>query len=352
MNKIEIDRLIESLSHQWGAENVELVETHISWVILTPEFAYKIKKPLLFHFLDFSSLLKRKFYCEREIELNQRLAPDIYLEVVQVCRVRKKLALDSTTGKVIDYAVKMRRLDNSRQMNLLLETDSVTRDQIVQLAAILSGFHQKNRMLDYSLDIMRVQEDFADILTVKDGIRQQFGKHSAEFLEEAVQFSFKTLRKLAPRMKERARLGFTVDGHGDLHSRNIFLLERPVIFDCLEFNEHLRKIDVLNELAFFCMDMQFYGRDDLEKEFIYKYQELYPCFLEDDDIEIFNYYKLYRANVKVKVNALKVQQCENSMQKKYRKNLVQEYFFMMGKYLSGMSFRNSGSSISTMPKAS
>jgi aminoglycoside phosphotransferase family enzyme len=129
-------------------------------------------------------------------------------------------------------------------------------------------------------------------------------------------------------------MGFTIDGHGDLHSRNIFLLDEPVIFDCIEFNDHFRQVDVLSEIAFFCMDLDFYEQKELEAHFLKNYLIKYPCIFTDEDRLIFQFYKLYRANVRTKVNALKAIQTKDKNERSYRLNLAEDYFLLMREYLS------------------
>ena len=176
--------------------------------------------------------------------------------------------------------------------------------------------------------------DFADILIVKDFLSKELGDKAGEKIESAVAFSKQFLTKYRSRFEERQKMGFTIDGHGDLHSRNIFLLDEPVIFDCIEFNDHFRQVDVLSEIAFFCMDLDFYGKRELELHFLDKYLIEYPCIFTEEDHLIFEYYKLYRANVRTKVNALKAIQTKDGKERKYRLKLTGDYFFLMREYLS------------------
>ncbi|MCB0588539.1 MAG: hypothetical protein KDD06_24820, partial [Phaeodactylibacter sp.] len=157
-----------------------------------------------------------------------------------------------------------------------------------------------------------MKEDFADLDTVKGQIEKQLGIEAGRELSECIIFARNLLDTLTPRLAERSRQGWVVDGHGDLHSRNIFLLPEPVIFDCIEFNPHFREVDVLNELAFLSMDLDFYGARYLEEPLLQAYLRENPCISDDADWAIFSYYKWYRANVRLKVNALKAMQNGNA----------------------------------------
>lgn len=338
MDTIHIQNILKNKAFPDVGGEVRLIETHISWVILTQNFAYKIKKPMRYSFLDFSTLGKRKFYCERELELNQRLAENMYLSVVPIRRGKKGAVIEGTDGEVMDYAVKMKRMDESRQMNILLENSEVKTEHIYNIAEKLSTFHAFTDNIETPIKISTMAEDFADILKVKRFIGKNLGQNVADKIDQSVVFSNAFLKKYAERIKERHAQGFTIDGHGDLHSKNIFLLDesegyQSVIFDCIEFNDHFRQVDVLSELAFFCMDLDFYGKEDLEMLFLQNYLLKYPCIFNEADRQIFQYYKLYRANVRVKINALKAMQTMDEKELKKRMELVEDYFLLMKRYL-------------------
>lgn len=334
MDRLHIEKIIEQNAFPDIAGESRLVETHISWVILSQNFAFKIKKPLCYSFLDFSTLEKRKFFCERELELNQRLTEDMYLAVAPIRKGDNFVRIGGPSGKVIDYAVKMRRMDESRQMNKVLEEETITLNHMEQLADRLASFHMNTDVVEKQPDITAMQEDFADLLKINHFVKEHLGQHAAEKIEETIAFSDQFLKKHSARILERHARGFTIDGHGDLHSKNIFLMEKPIVFDCIEFNDHFRQLDVLNELAFLCMDLDFYGRKDLGDHFLQKYFLQNPCLVGEEDRHIFNYYKLYRSNIKVKVNALKSMQTCNEQEFQKRKKLMTCYFNLLNKYLS------------------
>lgn len=321
------DVLLLIRNHDHLMSDARLVETHISWVILSQNMVLKIKKPVQFSFLDFSTLKKRKYFCERELVLNQRLASGIYEEVIPIrLKENQYLSLESENGTIVDYALKMKYLDSSRQMDVLLKNNLVNRQHIEQLATQLANFHMSTEVIIAHPDLKLMQADFADILKVKSVIEEYWGEEAASCLEQGVEYSARFLNTHSSRIYERHLDGFTVDGHGDLHAKNIFLLEDPVIFDCIEFNDHLRQLDVLNELAFLCMDLDFYQRQDLSDDLIRQYNEKHVCIYNHSDEKLFHYYKLYRANVRLKISALDIMQTT-------RQAVLDEQLFTIKTYL-------------------
>ncbi|MEZ4994504.1 MAG: hypothetical protein R2824_29050 [Saprospiraceae bacterium] len=316
-------------------QGAELTETHISWVILTEKFVYKIKKPVQFSFLDFSTLSKRKFYCEQELQLNRRLTEGIYLDVVPIF-----LAADGTPrlheqkGDPIEYAVKMKRMDSDRQMNILLEKELVNQQHMEQLAEQLTAFHMSTEVITQAPNLKKMQDDFADLIKIEPFLLEQWGDAAVNDLKKGIAFSEEYLKINEERIYARHLEGFTVDGHGDLHTKNIFLLEEPVIFDCIEFNDHFRHLDVLNELAFLCMDLDYYGKTGLSDYLYDAYNQRYRCVRDNQDEDLFQYYKLYRANVRLKTSALTAMQIEEDVEKrKAQMQVVKRYFDLFSGYL-------------------
>ena len=336
MNAQQIQQIINDRAFPDVPDGVQLMETHISWVILTKNFAFKIKKPLKYPFLDFLTLGKRNYYCHREIELNRRLTQDMYLKVLPIRIYKGKASIGGEKGKVLDFAVMMKRIDISRQMNVLLEAGCVNDLDMKRIAGQLTDFHKQAEVVKKELDLDAMQEDFADILSVRPFIDRKLGKTATEILEDSVSFSKHFLKTHATRLVERHQKGFVIDGHGDLHSKNIFLPEggSAIIFDCIEFSDHFRQVDILNELAFFCMDLDFYNRSDLGASFLKYYKQEYPIFIRKEDWAIFRYFKLYRANVRVKINALKSEQEDDHREVKKRSGMVDAYFKLFERYLT------------------
>lgn len=337
MTTNDIEQLRQTGQFPWFSKAVELIETHISWVLLLDEVVYKIKKPLQFSFLDFRALKDRKFYCEQELKLNQRLAPEMYRSVQPICLQGGQLIVGGREGEIVDYALEMKRMDRSRQMNFLLEAATVTPSHIRQIAEVLAGFHQKATVIKKAPDLSDLQEDFGDILRVKRFIAEVLGPGESLKIESSVLKADAFLKSYISHFKRRVAEGWVVDGHGDLHSRNIFLLEEPVIFDCIEFNEHFRQVDVLDELGFLSMDLEYYGYPKLAQLLQETYAAHNPCLQTEADYDLLHYYKWYRANVRLKVNALDAMQHQSlSLQ---QRDTLSSYFELFHSYINNINLR-------------
>lgn len=304
MKKKHLDKLITGLQQLYPENSIKVVETHISVVLLTDDFAYKVKKAVNLGFIDSSTLEKRQFLCHREVELNRRLCPDVYLGVVVVREKDGQWIWEGEEGVPVEYAVKMTRMDNQRQMNLLLERGEVTDRHLVQVADAVAVFHKHASAVIIPDPVRELRVAFADLLRIEPVMRNLFGEVAVKELRTSVDLADGFLEALSQRINDRQEAGFTIDGHGDLHTGNIFLLEKPIIFDCIDFNDVLRSVDVLNEIAFLSMDLNYYGRNDLEKTFLRAYLRINPAIRGKEDWVLLHYYKWYRANVRLKVNAL------------------------------------------------
>lgn len=278
----------------------ELIETHISWVLLGDGVVYKIKKPVKFSFLDFSTYEKRKFLCEEELRLNRRLSPQIYLAVVPIVEKDGRITLGGE-GKALEYAVKMRRLPQHRRMDNLLKEGKVTSEHIKEIAGIVAEFHKKidivndkryssadvvKRQIDDLGDFRKVIEDACGLGSKVDFILEKSGS----FIENKKQL-----------FEKRQAEGMIKDCHGDLHSANIFITDEIVIFDCIEFSKDFRYVDVSSEIAFMAMDLDAFGREDFSKLFVDRYIELSG---DAEALELLGLYKCYRANVRAKIAAI------------------------------------------------
>jgi uncharacterized protein len=324
MYQSQIDKLAKSL-------NAEIKETHISWVLLTKRFAYKIKKPVKTTFLDFSSLKKRESFCREEIKINSILAPDVYLDVVPLVEGEKEILIEEK-GKTIDYAVKMKRLDLSKQMDQMLKKNLLKEFHVQEIAKAISKFHSKAEVIGKGWEFEQLPEEFNNILSFSDAITKYIGRREAEKVERIAGTINKFLFKYEEFFLERCEKGFVRNCHGDLHSANIFLYKKPVIFDRIEFNERFRHIDILDELAFFCMDLESYGKKILSGKFLKYYIQASDLNYEKREMKVFNYYKCYRANVRAKVNLLRAAQEEDKTQLKKDINAAKKYLELMYEY--------------------
>lgn len=327
----QIRELINDGQLPTGMMNPQLVETHISWVLMGNEWVYKIKKPVQYSFLDFSTMEKRKYYCEREVVLNNRFTIGIYLDVVTINDVNGQFVLEGGKGTVIDYAVKMRKLDPGRQMDLLIKENKVTESDIIGLAKKIAGFHQETEIKD-QLDPDEIAEKFNDLEGQSDYLEQLLPGSRAN-ISKAIKVSNQILEQNRGRIKQRINLGFIRDCHGDLHTRNIFLLPEPTPFDCLEFNDSYRYMDVLDEVAFLCMDLDALGRSDLAALFLHHYDQSYHTLFSDEDRRMFIYYKAYRANVRAKVNSLRAAGSDSEKARTASLGEVKKYLELMNVYI-------------------
>jgi len=310
----------------------KLVETHISYVILGTSLAYKFKKEIKYSFLDFSTLEKRKFYCEEEVRLNNRFSKGVYLKVVPVRQTATGVSVDSGKGEIIDYAVKMKRLRENKQMHVMLDKNQVTKLHIQALAALIRKFHKRATVIHRKFIADHFASRFNDIISVYDFIRTALGEEQAKIVKKAVQFSDSFLLHQSDLFTQRINDGYIRDCHGDLHARNIFLYHPPILFDCLEFNDEFRQIDVLDELAFFCMDLEAEGCTALSKAFTDFYFAKSKNEFGLPQVLLFTYYKCYRANVRAKVNALRAITAEEPVKQK-RLDDMKKYLALLDGYV-------------------
>jgi hypothetical protein len=287
-------------------ETVELVQTHISYVFLAGEYVYKVKKPVDFGFLDFRTLESRRFYCIEELELNRRLAPDFYLEVVAVCQgldgALAPRGLDQATPRdpAVEYAVKMKRLPEDRMLKHLLARGEAGPEAMDAVAETLADFHSR---AETGGEIDRVRGVASITLNNEENFRQtepyigrtvQADKHA--FLSAYAADFVRRRRRLLERRVAEHRVR---DCHGDVHLEHICLVDdRVVIFDCIEFNKRFRYSDVASEIAFLAMDLDYNGYADLADRFC----EAYVRASGDTELDtLLNFYKCYRACVRAKV---------------------------------------------------
>ena len=333
MTQEQIDTLREKRTFTGFNDRPDLIETHISWILLCGELVYKIKKPLAYSFLDFSTLDKRKYYCEREVVLNKRLTENIYLDVQPVRVITSGLCIGcDEPGEIIDYAVRMRRFDSSKQMDLLLKDNKITVADMNRLAKKIAGFHAGAVIIDKK-DLMDIPKKFKDLENEKDFLKESLGINSIDIIDRAISTSNVFTHKHTSLLAARQKAGFFRDCHGDLHSRNIFLLPDPQPFDCIEFNDDYRQIDILNEVAFLCMDLDSFNRQDLSDVFLNYYNGYFNSLNTVEDYKLFTYYKSYRANIRAKVNSLRAQTATNDLDRKLNLSETAKYLRLMGRYI-------------------
>ncbi len=303
MNAEQVKNLMDSCRLPGTCTGSEIKETHISWIILYDDYAFKIKKPVKYSFLDFSTLDRRKFFCDQELALNRRLAPEMYLDVLAITEEMVDMR-SGGRGRIIDYAVQMKRMDNSKEMDVLLRSGNISGKQVTRLAEKIALFHKNAKVIIKDVNISDMQELYEDIKTVVSYLNEKGHHQWEERIYNCIGRSDNFLEDKKEMMDERVRDGFFRDCHGDLNSSNIFLYEDPVIFDCIEFNQDFRQIDILNEIAFLCVDIDFFEKKELGNLFHNKYLEYSGMRYNTPEKELFLYYNSFRANVRAKVTLI------------------------------------------------
>ncbi len=333
MNKQQIQQILDQQNFPDPATNPQLAETHISWIIIGDKYAFKIKKPLELSFLDFSTLADRKYYCEEEVTLNRRLEPDLYLGVLPIKEHGKTISIGKDTqGEIIDYAVHMKKLEANKHMPYLLENNAVKEQSITALAQKVAQFHHRATTEHQNFSLQKAEDDFKDIKNVQPLLSQLESASTAQVIPESIEITQQFLQAHKAQFQHRYQEGMVKDCHGDLHSGNIFLYDPPVIFDCIEFNAAFRQIDVLNEIAFFCMDMEAWGETGFSNLFKKKYVAQHPVIQREEDEKIFTYYKCYRANVRLKVTLLQYEETSSPDNDKWQRK-IEPYLHLIKKYL-------------------
>lgn len=298
--------LVESLQnpalYPHPVHEIRIIETHISWLVLTGEVAYKIKKPVDFGFLDFTSLDKRRHFCEEEIRLNGRLAPDLYKQVIAI-RGSAAQPTFNETGEIIEYAVQMEQFDDSKRLDRLLHAGQFNPEWIDRLALQIAEFHSR-------IPIVASDSPWGEAETIWEVVSDNF-LHIGNVLENAddwqqlqrlshqVAQQFRSLSDLIARRKAE---GYVRECHGDLHLANVTLHRGELrLFDCIEFNLQFRWIDTICDLAFLLMDLEANGQFRWASRCLNHYLELSGDY---EGVKLLSFYKSYRAMVRAKVATL------------------------------------------------
>jgi hypothetical protein len=313
------------------AGEIRMVQTHISWVFLTGNFAYKIKKPVDFGFLDFTTLEKRKRLCKRELEINRMFSPEIYLAVLPLNIFRQNIKLNGP-GETIEYAIKMRQLPQEKLMNTLLDRNEVGTDIIGKIVDKIIDFYSKTQTYRLpgstgSLDTVRFnwKENFRQVEPFIGKTIDQ--KTFDEIKTKVTNFMDKNKDVFDKRLRE----GRVKWCHGDLHSGNIFVVEGKVyIFDAIEFNERFACSDVANDIAFLSMDLDFRHRTYLSDFLVKKYMEKSG---DGEVMKLLDFYKCYRAYVRGKVTGFRLNDPHVlDFEKEEAKDVARSYFRLALEY--------------------
>ena len=315
----KIEDLLKPEAYPRKPRKIELIQTQMSFIFLTGDYVYKVKKPVNLGYLDYTTLEKRYFFCHQELKLNRRLCPDAYLAVVPITmslrgasepkprvkrRGRSNLPHIEGKGDVIEYAVKMRQLPGERMMDVLLPRGKVTKEMIAKVAEKLAGFHQK---AETSPEIAA----FGKLDTIRRNCEENFSQTEkyigvsipARKYEQIKSYTNNFINSNSSLFDKRVSKGKIRDCHGDLHAAHICFSDDICIYDCIEFNDRFRYSDVASEVAFLAMDLDRYQQADLSKHFVNTYVELSH---DEDLLSLLNFYKCYRAYVRGKVESFKL----------------------------------------------
>ncbi len=303
-----IRALLEPQRYPPALQRVELVQTHISWVLLAGDFAYKIKKPLKLSFLDFSTLALRQRYCQEELRLNRRYAPDLYLDVVGIFNTADDPQWQGP-GAPIEYAVKMRRFDESARLDRVCQRGELQPHHLSDLADTLVAFHASAAKATSALHFGSPPQILAPAQANFDGLLRDLpGAEVAQRLLALRDWTELQFKLLTPLMQARKQAGWVRECHGDLHLANLVLLDQRVrLFDGIEFSEALRWIDVASEIAFTYMDLLAHAQPGLANWFL---NEVLSRSGDYEAAQLLRFYAVYRALVRAKVAALRATQTQ------------------------------------------
>lgn len=320
------NNLIEALRNPaiWPdqPDEVDCIETHISWVLLTRDFAWKIKKPVKFEFLDFSSLELRKHFCEEELRLNRRTASSLYQDVVPICGDASAPVI-GRNGAPFEFAVKMFKFDESRLLSRMAIENRITPAMIDALAESISAFHSSIPSAGSDSKYGRPEDIRRDALDNFSTIGQPSNSDNEQIaaLHKLRDWTVAEADYLTVSFEQRRADGFIRECHGDLHLRNIVELdEGPCLFDCVEFNEGFRWIDVISEIAFLMMDLEEHGLEMSSRRFLNRYLERTGDYA---GLDVLRFYLVYRAMVRAKVDMIRLQ--KNVPTHTQRRLLQQEF---------------------------
>lgn len=331
--------LLGSGAYDHSVGEIELIQTHISFVFLTGDYVYKVKKPVDFGFLDFTTLEKREFFCNEEMRVNKVLCGDIYKEVVPINKSTEGNIKINGPGETVDFAVRMVQLPGDTMMSDLLGRGGVTEDDIMKITRLLVDFHAKARTGEGVIEhggYAQVEKNWVENFDQTRGNRGTV--LDAEKFDALEIYILNFLKDNKSLIEKRVSDGRVRECHGDCHSGNIFIVRQGgelyepgiYIFDAIEFYKGFSCSDVANEVAFLAMDLDYNGREDLSDHFVDSYVK------ESGDTELqglLSFYKCYRAYVRSKVIGFML--ADPNVDNKAKKNaegLTKSYFDLALKY--------------------
>ncbi|MDR9404413.1 MAG: AAA family ATPase [Halothece sp. Uz-M2-17] len=340
---ISSDLLLERMSHpdfypHLTDHLIQKLQTHISYIFLTGEYAYKLKKPLDLGFLDFSTLEKRKYYCQQELNLNQPIAPDIYLDVLPITQQNNDIQLNGE-GQVVDYVLKMRQFPQSALLSVMQKEGQLSESLIIALGKRVATFHQQTKTNDYISQFGQPEAIAEAINNNYQQTEKYIGITQTEKqFQETKAFTDNFLDSQKSLFQGRVDQGFVRECHGDLHLKNICWWQDKIqLFDRIEFNEPFRFVDVMYDVAFTVMDLQFRGCPDFANVFL-------NCYLEQtgdwEGIQVLPLYLSRQAYVRAKVNSLMLDDPHISEEEKqHAREQASQYYHLAWDYTQSQKGR-------------
>ena len=296
--KTLLQSLLDAAAWPHPVDGLRILETHISWVLLTGEYAYKIKKPIKLEFLDFSTLELRHRWCKEELRLNSRWAPQLYIDVVPIAGTVNRPEVGGG-GAPIEYAVRMRQFPQSALLNARLAEGLVDAGDMLELADMIADRHTNAPV--------HFEERFGSPAAITKPMRENFpyiGEWlDADTLARLQRWTDAELDRFAPVIERRLEDGFVRECHGDLHLRNLVQLDDGIVaFDCVEFSDALRMLDVISDITFLTMDLVANGRADLARTALNRYLEVTGDY---EGMQLYGLYFVYHCMIRAKVDAIR-----------------------------------------------
>ncbi len=298
-----VQALLDPSTYPHNPRGVELAQTQMSFIFLTGDYVYKVKKAVDLGYLDYTSLERRQFFCHQEVKLNRRLCPDVYLGVVPIVKDGGHFSIEGE-GEVVEYAVKMRQLPQEQMMDNLLRSNQVSPEMVRRVAERLVEFH---RSAGANPEISQ----YGALGIIRENHEENFSQTeryigisiSAEEFQSVKSYSDNFILQNTPLFRQRVEEGRIRDCHGDLHAAHVCFSDGIQIYDCIEFNDRFRYGDIASEVAFLAMDLDYHGHPDLSRCFVDAYVEMSG---DKELLKLLPFYKCYRAYVRGKVESFKL----------------------------------------------
>jgi aminoglycoside phosphotransferase family enzyme len=299
--------LLHAEAYPHPVSHIQLIETHISWVFLTGTYAYKVKRPVAFAFVDYTDLALRKHFCEEEVRLNRRLCKEHYLGVCPIVQEHGKLRIDGT-GTAVEYAVRMLQFPEEALLLNALDEGKICSAQFEVFGVFIAEFHAKAAFVANNVNYGR-PTDLRFLIDQNIGvIRQSLEEINVlnSDIDDLAQCFSKKWISVAPILETRWSANAVRELHGDLHTGNIVILEgRMIPFDCIEFNERFKWQDVLSDVAFLSMDLEVQGYEELAEAFVYGYRSASKYEFQP---VVFRFLRAFRGLVRAKVSLVRAVQ--------------------------------------------